>query len=117
MNQSSSNLKNNFQNRTAPDADGLETVDMDTMLRKIGMKRQTALNRLSLGKDMPPYIQVSERRKMWFVSDIKQWLESRRVVPCPRPKTPPPLSGKRRPGRPTNAEIAARRQFGWGKNQ
>lgn len=95
----------------------LGTVDMETMAAMIGMNKRTATNRLSQGLDMPPYIRISERRKMWFVSDIKQWLESRRVVPTPRPKPPLPRTGKRRPGRPTNAEVAARKQFGWGSGQ
>jgi predicted DNA-binding transcriptional regulator AlpA len=92
----------------------LGTVDLDTMASMIGLNRRTAINRLSLGKDMPPYIQVSERRKIWFVADIMNWLESHRVNPAQRAPTKSPPQTKRRPGRPTNAERAARQQYGWG---
>lgn len=77
------------------------------LAERLGFKRQTIYNRLSLGGDLPAAIYLG-RVPRWRPGDIEAWLSGKAPV---RPTDPvPTILPKRRPGRPTKSDQILRRR-------
>ena len=81
------------------------------LAERLGFKRQTIYNRLSLGGDLPRAVYLG-RTPRWRPSDIEAWL-SGKVSNKPSDLLPAALP-KRRPGRPTKSDQILRRLTGPG---
>lgn len=78
----------------------------------IGVSRQTVYNARCLGLNLPPAVRVA-RSARYRESDVKKWLESQQAEETYKPlvAAPAPIAlEKRKRGRPTKLEQAARRK-------
>lgn len=79
------------------------------LAERLGFKRQTIYNRLSLGGDLPPPVYLG-RVPRWRPEDIEAWLTTK--AKSFLSTNVMPMQPKRRVGRPTKAEEIAQRRLG-----
>ncbi len=80
----------------------------DDVARLLGVSLGRLRNKLSAGNPLPPRIQLPGcRHRLWSRQDVHDWLDQFTVAMC---KPERPERDAVRPGRPTKAEVRARRR-------